>query len=236
MSNIRPLRLTMRLLGTATMIGWLGGAIGFAQGLPRMPGMPAMPGTTSASGLAQPPGTIGTSVSGYGLGNLQFRLGLFAPIGALGTLAPCPIVDVGGSASTPAMSPVPVTTGSGLSPIITVPTTTPQSVAPTVGSAMAPTIASSTVTSTTAPPPLLTPPIATPPLTSPFGTLTIGGVCTSTVLSEPPTPPPSSTTLTGVSYSNAAIPLNATEVGTSGLSPTIDVPPPALFGDAAPPQ
>lgn len=235
MTKIRALRVTPRLLGAATMIGWFGGAIAFAQGLPRMPGMPAMPGTTSASGLAQPGGTLGAGASGYGLGNLQFRLGLFAPIGALGTLSPCPIFAVGGSASTPAMSPVPVPTPSGLSPIITVPTITPQSVAPGIGSSMAPTIASST---TTAPPPLLTPPTATPPLTSPFGTLTITGVCTSTVLSEPPTPPPSSTTITGVAYSNAAIPLNATEAGTSGLSPTIDVPPPALFssGVIAPAQ
>ena len=226
MTKVRALRVTTRLLGAVTMIGWFGGEIGFAQGLSRTPGMPAMPGTLSA-------GTIGAGSSSYGLGNILFRLGLFTPIGALGTLSPCPIVNVGGSASTPAMSPVPVPTPSGLSPIITVPTITPQSVAAGIGSPMAPTMGSSV---TTAPPPLLTPPTATPPLTSPFGTLTINGVCTPTVLSEPPTPPPSSTTITGVAYSNAAIPLNATEAGTSGLSPTIDVPPPALFsaGVAAP--
>jgi hypothetical protein len=73
--------------------------------------------------------------------------------------------------------------------------------------------------------------VVTPTLTSPFGTLSPTGNCIAS--SQPATTP---NVVSGTAFSDAAVPLDATESGAPGLSPLVTVPSPgaACVGSAMP--
>jgi hypothetical protein len=265
MINLPPTAALKRVVLIATMIVGIP-AGGFAQGLP-IPGMPA----TVPSGLASPLGSTmrrpsmnGTAsgmtpmqpnLNGTALGTIEYALGsLGQPQSpALGSITPCPLIDITGAASASASVLMPAPP-SGLSPILTSPMVTPQMVAPPVAAPQyliipiatpqivvpqfgTPQVVSPTGPSTGAAPTAALPPVPTT-ITSAFGTSTTIDTCAPSILGESATPPPS-TTIGGATYSDAVIPLQATEAaGGGGLSPMVDVPPPSLFtpGVAAPAQ
>src|SRR3981189_2460746 len=150
------------------------------------------------------------------LGTIQLHLGTRRQpqAGAMGATAACPASEPAGT--------LPAITG-------TTPTTLP--FVPLVTSPFAPPVASSF--GTPAVPQFGTlsiPPVAPPP-TSPFGASTPSGTCSPTVAVQPAGPgiPASLAPGIGAAFSDAAIPLNATEAGgTGGLSPLISVPAPAI--------
>lgn len=230
--NTRPaLRPTRQLVLAAITTACFGGT-SLAQ-TPRMPGMP----TTAAPSSPRP------AVSGA-LGGIQYSLGGLAQpqAPALGTLTVCPVTDIGGAAGTAGLPASGA--GSGLSPIVTSPAVTPQMVAPSVsvpqyliapiGTSQlglpqtTPQVVSPGIGPSSGVAPPVTVPV-TPNATSLFGMSTVTGTCSPMTLGEPATPPAPSTAIGGATYSDAAIPVDATETGGSGLSPLVEVPAPALF-------
>ena len=241
MTHSLPLVSTRRLLLAATMVAWVGTATGFAQGLPTY-GAPTM-GSSSTQTQAAAPAALATSP----LGGIQFGLGSLGGVGALGSITTCPVNDIGGASTAMATAP------SGLSPLVTSPLVTPQMVAPSVTvpqyvitpiilgpQVVNPLTATPQVVSPSVRTSIATSPVTallgtTPALTSPFGTSTVTGACSPVTLGAATAAAPSSVPTTGASFSDAALPLDATETGSGGLSPTVDVPPPALYSSGVTP-
>jgi len=217
MTNLLPAGSIRRLLVAATMLGLSGGGPGVAQGLPT-------PGVVTTGPSAQMP-ALGSPLrgapSGIPLGTIQLNLGGLsqAQAGAIGAITTCPTTGA---------------TSGGL-PGITGTTSTTIPFLPLITSPFAPPVASPFGTPATSQfgTPVLPAPVTS--TTSPFGTSTMSGICSPTTSAQPATPeiPASSAPGLGAAYSDAAIPLQATEAGAAGLSPLISVPAPAITSSGA---
>jgi hypothetical protein len=209
----------------AVMIPLWGANPALAQGLPTMgapatgvspalptPGVPLpTPGVPLGAGASASPGGTGAPA----LGTIQLNQGSLGQPqgGAIGAIAGCPASEM-----------------AGVLPGIIGTTSTTVPFVPLVTSPFAPPAPSTFGT------PALTqfgtlsiPPIGTP-TTPAFGTSTTFGVCSPTAPAQPAPLgiPESLAPGIGAAFSDAAIPLEATEAGGGGLSPLISVPPPAI--------
>jgi hypothetical protein len=226
-----------RLLVGATVMGWLGGDLAVAQGLPSMGGRNTSRSRPAMSPSAPYPAIAPSAPTGAGgipLGSIQVYTGTLgsAQAPALGSITTCPTSGLSAAGATyPALSSV-MSSGtspspaspSTTSPLATFPVTT--SPVPAAGAAsMNPALANT----------LTTPLGGTAPVASAFGTANAIGFCSPIVAGAATTPNlPLSTSPTGAAFSDAAIPLAGTEAGGGGLSPLVDVPPPALFSATDP--
>ena len=231
-------RWAVRLLAGATMICWFGGDLALAQGLPSMPGRTTARPAMGTSALPSAPAGVG----GIPLGSIQVYTGTLggAQAPALGSLTICPTNGLGGAGATyPALSTL---TSTGVSPSPASPTIiSPLATFPITTSPVPTSPIASALPMNPAPAPptpalantLITPLGGTLPVASPFGTANAIGFCSPTIPGVATTPIlPDSTSPTGAAFSDGAIPLAGTVVSDGGLSPLVDVPPPALFSPA----
>lgn len=191
-----------------------------------IPGI-AAPTTASRPGLMAPmgssvataPGTIPSAGAlGGQLGAIQFQLGtVSAPSGspALGTIAACPETALAAPILSSPLGTDPTAVGGLSSATMTsaMPTTTATTAASTVGT--------------------------TPAAASPFGTTLPSGLCTQAATNSAlnagigpapgaasPLPDPGS--IAAQAFGDSTVPLDATEIGGTGLSPLIAVPAPSI--------
>jgi hypothetical protein len=200
-----------RIWLAAAIVALVGGGPALAQGM----STPRTPAAGAGSAPAAVGAPLGGGAGGSALGTIPLTLGGLGQMqaGAMGSIATCPASETAGV----------------LPPITGTPTTIP--FVPLVTSPFAPTLPSMFGT------PALTqfgtlsiPPIGTP-TTPAFGTSAMSGICSPTAPAQPaPLGIPASLAPgIGAAFSDAAIPLEATEAsGGVGLSPLISVPPPAI--------
>ena len=202
----------------AAMIPLWGANPAAAQGLPMgapatgMPPSLPTPGVPLGASAAASPGGTGAPA----LGTIQLNQGSLGQpqSGAIGAIAGCPASEM-----------------AGVLPGIIGTTSTTVPFVPLVTSPFAPPVATSFGTpATTQFGTLLIPPVGTPAAPA-FGTSTMSGICSLSVWHSPqgPSIPASLAPGIGAAFSDAAIPLDATEAGgAAGLSPLISVPAPAI--------
>jgi hypothetical protein len=248
MTHPQPTQMIRRLLLGLTLTTFFGSDAGFAQGMPGptmprpspMMSRPTRAGGSAMSSLSQMPtmgAPLGSGVSGVPLGTIGVYAGSLgqSQSPALGSITNCLVNGISAAGSTwPAIASIASTSTaspSPASPPISSPLATfPVTTSPVPGpSSMNQAAASASANST------ITPLGATGPVASGFGTSTTIGFCSPSVLGATTmaTLPESSSPAPGSAFSDAAIPLAATEASGGGLSPLVDVPPPVLFSPGA---